>query len=98
MQGEGRVVNHKKIMRLMKENRLTVRPPWDEVNEIGGREVDELPRGKQPDGHRERTADQRHMCGWVEHVSERKSVAVGEHAAPAIIAGTIKFTGNEFAQ
>src|SRR5258708_25581398 len=25
-QGEGRVVNHKKVMRLMKENRLTVRP------------------------------------------------------------------------
>jgi transposase InsO family protein len=26
LQGEGRVVNHKKVMRLMKENRLTVRP------------------------------------------------------------------------
>jgi putative transposase len=26
LQGEGRVVNHKKVMRLMKESRLTVRP------------------------------------------------------------------------
>jgi putative transposase len=26
LQGEGRIVNHKKVMRLMKENRLTVRP------------------------------------------------------------------------
>jgi putative transposase len=26
LQGEGRVVNHKKVMRLMEENRLTVRP------------------------------------------------------------------------
>ena len=26
LQGEGRVVNHKKVMRLMKENRLTARP------------------------------------------------------------------------